>query len=116
MAFKYDFETALVRKGHDSYAEDHAPQPKEGFDYIPMAVADMGFIVCPSIVEKIKGRLEHPIFGYYGASPETEEWWKIRSASSTVYTAVTYRLLKSLHVQVTELCSTHLHTVHSSAT
>ena len=75
MAFKYDFETALVRKGHDSYAEDHAPQPKEGFDYIPMAVADMGFIVCPSIVEKIKGRLEHPIFGYYGASPETEEWW-----------------------------------------
>ena len=37
MAFKYDFETALVRKGHDSYAEDHAPQPKEGFDYIPMA-------------------------------------------------------------------------------
>ena len=46
---KYDFTTALVRRGHDSAAEDMvgsgapnaATAPKEGFDYIPMAVADM---------------------------------------------------------------------------
>ena len=70
---KYDFTTALVRRGHDSAAEDMvgsgapnaATAPKEGFDYIPMAVADMGFKTCPAIVERIKERLEHPIFGYY---------------------------------------------------
>ena len=70
---KYDFTTALVRRGHDSAAEDlvgsgapnAATAPKEGFDYIPMAVADMGFKTCPAIVERIKERLEHPIFGYY---------------------------------------------------
>ena len=59
---KYDFTTALVRRGHDSAAEDMvgsgapnaATAPKEGFDYIPMAVADMGFQTCPAIVERIK--------------------------------------------------------------
>ncbi len=75
MKYNFDFETALLRKGHDSHVEDNAPVPKDGLDYIPMAAADMAFIVCPAIVNKIKERLEHPIFGYFGARPETEKWW-----------------------------------------
>ncbi len=82
MAYNHDFETALVRKGWDSSAEENKPIPKEGFDYIPMAVADMGFIVCPAIVESMKGRLEHPIFGYNSGMDKWNkvvlEWQKYR--------------------------------------
>ena len=66
MAYEFDFVTALDRKGHDSSAADYEPAYlREGFDFIPMAVADMGFKTCPAIVESIKERLEHPIFGYF---------------------------------------------------
>ena len=40
--------------------------PKEGFDAIPMWVADMNFVCCPAIQEAIIRRTQHPAFGYYG--------------------------------------------------
>ena len=43
---------------------------KEGFDAIPMWVADMNFAAAPSITGAIKKRLEHPVFGYF--SPREE--------------------------------------------
>ena len=33
-------------------------------DLLPMWVADMGFAVCPDIIDAMKQRLEHPILGY----------------------------------------------------
>ena len=75
MAYEFDFVTALDRKGHDSSAADYEPAYlREGFDFIPMAVADMGFKTCPAIVESIKERLEHPIFGYF---PHKEEYYDV---------------------------------------
>ncbi|MCH3961447.1 MAG: aminotransferase class I/II-fold pyridoxal phosphate-dependent enzyme [Solobacterium sp.] len=70
---KYDFTSILDRAGHDALAVDvpasyEAPfdvPRKEGFDIIPMWVADMNFPVCPSIQQAIAGRLQHPAFGYY---------------------------------------------------
>ena len=70
---QYDFTTVWNRAGHDSLAVDSvgadnvwAPdQPKEGFDFIPMWVADMGFATMPGVVESMRSRLEHPIFGYF---------------------------------------------------
>ena len=60
---KYDFTSILNRKGEDAVAVDSigiAPPemgvpsaPKEGFDYIPMMVADMNFPTCPTIPEAI---------------------------------------------------------------
>ena len=60
---KYDFTTILDRLGKDAIAVDLVgapgsgyPAPKEGFDIIPMWVADMNFPVLPTIQEAIKNR------------------------------------------------------------
>ena len=69
---RYDFETLPERRGMDSIAWDWigTPEgpagPKEGFDAIPMWVADMNFVCCPAIQEAIIRRTQHPAFGYYG--------------------------------------------------
>ena len=69
---RYDFETLPERRGMDSIAWDwigtlEGPEgPKEGFDAIPMWVADMNFVCCPAIQEAIIRRAQHPAFGYYG--------------------------------------------------
>lgn len=69
---KYDFTTIMDRHGKDAIAVDRlgcggmAPdQPKEGFDAIPMWVADMNFPVAPSITDAIIARVNHPAFGYF---------------------------------------------------
>ena len=45
-------------------------QPNEGFDAIPMWVADMNFATAPAVTEAIRKRLEHPLFGYFMTSDE----------------------------------------------
>lgn len=68
---KYDFTTLPGRKGMDAIAVDNPPgQPKEGFDLIPMWVADMNFLACPTIPEAIIERTKHTTYGYF--SPRTE--------------------------------------------
>ncbi len=73
---KYDFSTMPDRRGKDAIAWDSigspdAPAgPKEGFDAIPMWVADMNFATCPTIQEAIIRRTQHPAFGYYKISDE----------------------------------------------
>lgn len=76
---KYDFTKILERRGMDALAVDavgadpsgFAPTaPKEGFDVIPMWVADMNFPVAPSIQEAIIRRVEHPAFGYFDPRDE----------------------------------------------
>lgn len=68
---KYDFTTLPERKGMDAIAVDNPPgQPKAGFDLIPMWVADMNFLACPTIPEAIIERTKHTTYGYF--SPRTE--------------------------------------------
>ena len=68
---KYDFTSILDRRGKDALAVDAlgngwAPgAPQEGFDPIPMWVADMNFPTAPSVCEAIAERLSHPSFGYF---------------------------------------------------
>jgi len=68
---KYDFETVMERAGKDALAVDAlggswAPgRPREGFDVIPMWVADMNFPTAPSVCRAIKDRVDHPAFGYF---------------------------------------------------
>ena len=69
---KYDFTTIMDRKGHDAIAVDMVgapgspyPAPREGFDVIPMWVADMNFPVVPTIVEAMKARADEAHFGYF---------------------------------------------------
>jgi len=75
---KYDFESIIDRKGMDALAVDSigngggfAPgAPKEGFDVIPMWVADMNFQTCPTIPEAMIERAKHPLYGYFSATEE----------------------------------------------
>ena len=68
---KYDFTSVLDRKGKDAIAVDLVceggayPPPKEGFDVIPMWVADMNFPVVPTIQEAMIARAKEPTFGYF---------------------------------------------------
>ena len=66
---KYDFTTIINREGKDALAVDKCPiagvTVKEGFDKIPMWVADMNFATVPTVMEAMKERIEHPCFGYF---------------------------------------------------
>lgn len=67
----YDFTTIMDRKGKDAIAVDNPPGTrKEGFDVIPMWIADMNFPVCPTIPEAIISRAREPHFGYFAPREE----------------------------------------------
>ena len=76
--FTYDFTSIMDRHGRDAIAVDDlgkipgmAPdKPKEGFDVIPMWVADMNFPTVPAITEAIIERAKHPAFGYFSPADE----------------------------------------------
>ena len=80
---KYDFTTVLNRKGLDALAVDepgstiHSPEgpSKEGFDLIPMWVADMNFPTVPTVPAAIIQRAQHPAYGYF--SPRQEYYDEI---------------------------------------
>lgn len=73
---KYDFTSIMERRGKDATALD-APgnvkrkgffaevDIKEGFDIIPMWVADMNFPTVPTIPEAMIERAKHPAYGYF---------------------------------------------------
>ncbi|MBE6953614.1 MAG: aminotransferase class I/II-fold pyridoxal phosphate-dependent enzyme [Ruminococcaceae bacterium] len=73
---QFDFETIMDRRGKDALAIDAlgsgwAPgAPKEGFDAIPMWVADMNFPTVPTVCEALAERIAHPAFGYFDARDE----------------------------------------------
>ena len=75
---KYDFTSIMDRRGKDAIAVDglgknpgFAPEPpKEGYDIIPMWVADMNFPTVPTIPEAIIERAKHPAYGYFSATDE----------------------------------------------
>ena len=77
---KYDFTTIIDRHGKDAIAIDGLGRkpgrpmlPDEGFDVIPMWVADMNFPTVPTIQEAIIKRATHPAFGYF---VPTEEYYQ----------------------------------------
>lgn len=66
---KFDFTTVLDRRGKDSTAADIIPfkdfKVDEGFDPIPMWIADMSFKAAPAVMDAIYKRMEMPNFGYF---------------------------------------------------
>lgn len=75
---RYDFETVFDRKGKDAIAVDavgsggasYPEAPEEGFDVIPMWVADMNFATVPTVQKAMIERAKHPAFGYFQPSVE----------------------------------------------
>lgn len=67
---KFDFTTIYDRRGKDAMAVDAVEmiptfKPNDGFDPIPMWVADMNFATAPSVNAEIAKRIEHPLYGYF---------------------------------------------------
>ena len=71
---KYDFTSIMDRRGMDAMAVDGPlkgegsfgnMKPKEGFDLIPMWVADMNFPTVPTVPEAIIERTRHTAYGYF---------------------------------------------------
>jgi len=74
---KYDFTSIMDRHGKDAIAVDAVgepgsgfPAPREGFDVIPMWVADMNFPAVPTVQEAMIERAQHGAFGYFMPSKE----------------------------------------------
>ena len=75
---KYDFTSILDRRGLDALAVDWVGSgigaspaaPKEGFDPIPMWVADMNFPAVPTVAEAMIRRAQHPTYGYFAPRQE----------------------------------------------
>lgn len=75
---KFKFNEMLERHGKDAIAVDglgafpgmSPDKAKDGFDSIPMWVADMNFATAPSIQDAIIKRVKHPAFGYFAPTDE----------------------------------------------
>ena len=75
---KYYFTSIIDRRGRDARAVDalgampgfSPSKPKDGFDLIPMWVADMNFPAVPSIPQAIIARAQHTTYGYFQPSAE----------------------------------------------
>ena len=57
---RYDFDEVIPRRGTNSYKWDTETEE----DVLPMWVADMDFRTAPAVVDALKKRVEHGIFGY----------------------------------------------------
>ncbi len=57
---EYNFDTPTHRRGTNSYKWDSSPDN----GMLPMWVADMDFKTAPCIIEALKERVDHGIFGY----------------------------------------------------
>ncbi len=89
---KYDFESIMDRMGKDAIAVESLGQgnpsftpahPEEGFDIIPMWVADMNFPTCPAVPQAMIERTKHPAYGYFDIRKEYYDeiikWHKTRN-------------------------------------
>lgn len=56
----YNFDEIIPRRGTGSYKWDSAPAD----DVIPMWVADMDFRTAPPVIDALRRRVEHGVFGY----------------------------------------------------
>ncbi len=88
---KYDFTSIIDRSGKDAIAVEEIPfagaAVKEGFDRIPMWVADMNFPTVPTVQQHIIERTQHPMFGYFTPSEEYYDaiiGWQKRHNNVTV--------------------------------
>lgn len=79
---KYDFESVIPRKGTGSTKWDHVTMRVSNPDALPLWVADSDFRCPEPVVEAVRRRAAHPIYGYAYVPEEfyqvTADWLKKR--------------------------------------
>ena len=68
----YDFDQVIERRGSGALKYDALDERYGKSDLLPLWVADMDFATPDFIVDALKERLEHPVFGY---TMEPENYW-----------------------------------------
>lgn len=71
---QYDFDRLVERRGTGALKTDALKKVFGKDGLLPMWVADMDFETPPFIVEALRQRLEHPVFGY---TIEPLEYWPV---------------------------------------
>ncbi|MGM9791655.1 MAG: MalY/PatB family protein [Candidatus Cryptobacteroides sp.] len=69
---QYDFDCIIERRGTGALKTDALQQRYGNADLLPLWVADMDFATPPFIVDALKKRMEHPVFGY---TVEPDDFW-----------------------------------------
>ena len=69
---RYDFDKVVDRKGSGAITTDALKDKFGRADLIPLWVADMDFETPGFIVEALKERMEHPVFGY---TAQPADYW-----------------------------------------
>ena len=69
---RYDFDKVVDRKGSGAIKTDALKDKFGRADLIPLWVADMDFETPGFIVEALKERMEHPVFGY---TTQPADYW-----------------------------------------
>lgn len=76
----YNFDTPISRKNTDSIKFDFAKQRHMPEDVLPLWVADMDFQTAPAVIEALKAKVDHGIFGYSESSSDysrvLKHWFK----------------------------------------
>jgi len=67
---KYNFDEIIDRRNTSCVKFDAVAERLDRNDFIPLWVADMDFLSPPCVIEALKKRVEHGIFGYTFPSPE----------------------------------------------
>ncbi|MGM9748358.1 MAG: aminotransferase class I/II-fold pyridoxal phosphate-dependent enzyme, partial [Candidatus Cryptobacteroides sp.] len=68
----YDFDKIIERRGTGALKTDALAERYGKADLLPLWVADMDFETPDFIVEALKKRMEHPVFGY---TIEPADYW-----------------------------------------
>lgn len=66
----YDFDKIIDRAGTGTLKIEALPKRFGSADLLPLWVADMDFETPPFVLDALRRRLEHPIFGYTVTPPE----------------------------------------------
>ena len=80
----FDFDTVIHRYGTDSVKFDFAAEHGYDPDILPLWVADMDFQAPPCVLDALKARVEHGIFGYSDTKADyfeaVRDWFAARFA------------------------------------
>lgn len=66
---KYEYDKIIERRGTDCLKYDYAAENGKSDSAIPMWIADMDLSSPPEVIEALKERVEHGIFGYTMPKP-----------------------------------------------
>ena len=90
----YDFDKVIDRRGTGAIKTDALVKVFGKEELIPMWVADMDFETPDFIVEALKERMEHPVFGYTALPdnywPTVQKWLEDRHGWKTECTWMTF--------------------------